>query len=512
MAVSIRALLAREEFALRLLSVSDGGERLRARLAHPLTWGYSTDLLDPTPFLRGGELVLTTGQQLRGGDDVTSATRAYVARLDAGGAVGLVYTLPEPSPAWEAVLRDACRQAALPLMQAPFATPFIAISEAISTGRDDPEREAERRVLRAHHALTLAALERDGVRAIVRELALLLGGSVLVRSASGRVLAQAPLAARPAWVDAFADEVVGEAGHGGRRAAGARQRRQNARIAVGHLLRAPSTQSVVGALVLVVGVVTRSAGEQRERRMLVNTAIAMIQLSLDVRPPEALEVDEVGQAGARALLAGEPVTGLSLLRHAGLLPDRAEADADQPVTVVCGPRSLPQGLGGVRVRAAADRSAPWLMMFGAPDDRLREEVVAAGAVGLADVPARWVPAAARLARTRLTAVRPGRGEWRGLDALLLGRAVEGEALAAAAARQVRARAQAAERAHPGQRLAATFLVWWESGLSWRRAAETLGVHRNTVMRRVRALARALGRDLEHDQDARAFVRLALAGE
>ena len=51
----------------------------------PVRWVHISELLDPTPWLSGGELLLTTGLQL-GGD---AQQREYVARLSAHGLSGL---------------------------------------------------------------------------------------------------------------------------------------------------------------------------------------------------------------------------------------------------------------------------------------------------------------------------------------------------------------------------------------------------------------------------------------
>ena len=60
----------------------------QASAAAPLRWVHCTELLDPTPWLSGGELVLTTGSQLDSGE----RQREYVRRAD------LLQVGPEPEP------------------------------------------------------------------------------------------------------------------------------------------------------------------------------------------------------------------------------------------------------------------------------------------------------------------------------------------------------------------------------------------------------------------------------
>ena len=61
--------------------LSSGGEGLDA----PVRWVHISELEDPTPFLSGGELLLTTGMALTDAD----TQRAYVARLASHGLAGL---------------------------------------------------------------------------------------------------------------------------------------------------------------------------------------------------------------------------------------------------------------------------------------------------------------------------------------------------------------------------------------------------------------------------------------
>jgi len=56
-----------------------------AQLDAPVRWVHISELPDPTPWLSGGELLLTTGMALESEDD----QRAYVQRLADHGLAGL---------------------------------------------------------------------------------------------------------------------------------------------------------------------------------------------------------------------------------------------------------------------------------------------------------------------------------------------------------------------------------------------------------------------------------------
>lgn len=529
-AITLRGLLQRPDLALQLVSALTPDAA--GMLDRPLRWGYSTDLLDPTPFLRGRELILTTGQQLWAAADVESATHDYVARIARGGAAGLVYTLEQPDAQWEALLRHSCVDAGVPLLEAPFSTPFISISEAISSSRQDPEREGMRRVLHAQHALTLAALERTPAQALVRELSLLLGCSVWLWGTGARVLCAAPVEQPPAWVEPVVRGRVGDA----------RRRRQAGREVHGgqnlfiHTLNTPGAPQPLGALTLLQTGADADSHAQtgaldRDDRMIVNSAVAMLQLALASRPPGALEHDEVAQFGLRALIADDLVTGRALLGRS--LFARAGSDAaQQRWSLLCtGSAPAVRGEPAVSVRLPDERV--WVTLCATPEgqrfdemtDRLLRERTGAsprqsghgGAVAVelpgfstANATGLAAPLAAALWRYRRLAASDRRVERVDADETSVLRALAEDAHCAAGLRDVADAALLANAASRDGSLIDTFTAWCACMYSWQAAAERLGVHRNTVVRRVRTLGEALGRDLEHDPSACRTTWLALA--
>jgi hypothetical protein len=112
----------------------------------------STELVDSTPFLSGGEVLLTTGLAWTSAGDpaefVHAGVRAGVAAIGFGTGPWSE-TVPEP-------LLAAARRAAVPVLEVPRSTPFMAVAEQVA---------AEQARRRAHHAerLTLGAL-MDHVR------------------------------------------------------------------------------------------------------------------------------------------------------------------------------------------------------------------------------------------------------------------------------------------------------------------------------------------------------------
>ncbi|MFD7654734.1 PucR family transcriptional regulator [Actinosynnema sp. NPDC059797] len=144
-----------------------------AGLDRPVAWVHSTELTDPTPFLEGGELLLTTGIALgRHGD--------YARRLVAAGVVGLGFGTGLSHDEVPADLVAAAREAGLALLEVPRATPFIAITKAVAADA----HAALTRTNEAQHALTRAAVT-GGPAGVVRRLARLLDGAAALLDEAG---------------------------------------------------------------------------------------------------------------------------------------------------------------------------------------------------------------------------------------------------------------------------------------------------------------------------------------
>jgi PucR family transcriptional regulator, purine catabolism regulatory protein len=92
-------------------------------------WVHSTELLDPTPWLKGGELLLTTGIQLGG----PKVQREFITRLADHEIVGLGLGTGFTHKRLPAALVTAARKRGFPLFEVPYSLPFIAITERTFT-------------------------------------------------------------------------------------------------------------------------------------------------------------------------------------------------------------------------------------------------------------------------------------------------------------------------------------------------------------------------------------------
>ncbi len=106
------------ELGLQLVSGAErGGTHVR--------WVHATELVDPTPWLKGGELLLTTGVQLKGAE----AQRELIARLAEKQIAGLGFGTGFAHKRLPAALVRAARKHEFPLFEVPYELPFIAITE-----------------------------------------------------------------------------------------------------------------------------------------------------------------------------------------------------------------------------------------------------------------------------------------------------------------------------------------------------------------------------------------------
>jgi hypothetical protein len=143
---------------------------------------HSTELLDPTPWLRGGELLLTTGISLTSDE----RQREYVARLARHGIAGIGLGVGFEHAALPAALLTAAGEHALPVFEVPYEVPFIAITERAFAHLISEQYDALRRSTAIQERLERLVLEERGLAAVMRMVAEALGGAACVLGVHGR--------------------------------------------------------------------------------------------------------------------------------------------------------------------------------------------------------------------------------------------------------------------------------------------------------------------------------------
>jgi purine catabolism regulator len=164
---------------VRLIS---GEEALDA----PVRWVHISELQDPTTWLSGGEVLLTTGMAL----ETPEQQREFVGRLAdhqlAALGFGVGFSHDEVPPA----LVRAAAEREFPVFAVPYEVPFIAVTEAAFTQLVNEQYAVLRRALAAHERLERVVLSERGLDALAGTLATLIGAAVLVFDARGEPLVQ----------------------------------------------------------------------------------------------------------------------------------------------------------------------------------------------------------------------------------------------------------------------------------------------------------------------------------
>src|SRR6185369_3169122 len=92
-----------------------------AQSDRPIRWVHVSELEDPTPWLRGGELLLTTGMGI---GKTPARQRAYVRKLAEARLAGLGFGLGFSHTKVPKAVADAAEAAGFPVFEVPYEVPF----------------------------------------------------------------------------------------------------------------------------------------------------------------------------------------------------------------------------------------------------------------------------------------------------------------------------------------------------------------------------------------------------
>ncbi len=152
-----------------------------------IRWVHVSELADPTPWLEGGELLITTGLGI---GEQARAQREYVRRLAehdlAGLAFGVGFGWPEPPKA----LAGEAELLGFPLLTVPYEVPFIALTKAISAQLANEQLVRLERALEVHERLASAVLEGRGAPALLAILGDHVGCALVLVDEAGRVVGE----------------------------------------------------------------------------------------------------------------------------------------------------------------------------------------------------------------------------------------------------------------------------------------------------------------------------------
>jgi purine catabolism regulator len=171
-----------------------------------IRWVHITELEDPTQWLSGGELLLTTGIQLSG----AARQRRFVALLADHDVAGLGLGTGFGHKRMPKALIDEADKRGMPLFEVPYEMPFIAITEQAFTLLVNEQYAVLERGTQVHERLERLVIEGRGLEDVLGSLATAVGGWAIVQDATGRELARYPRKGGPgaAALKALSGEVA----------------------------------------------------------------------------------------------------------------------------------------------------------------------------------------------------------------------------------------------------------------------------------------------------------------
>jgi hypothetical protein len=157
--LTVGELLAHRELELEPLVAGE--------LDRVIRWVHSSEMPDPSAYLRGDEVVLSAGIWFWAG----SSPQVFAAGLAGAGAAAVGFGPSPLVPAVPEALIEACTKHGLTLFAVPDHVPFIAVTEVfVEHYVEDRERElldAQDR----NEQLVRSAQRRQGLRGVLRVLA-----------------------------------------------------------------------------------------------------------------------------------------------------------------------------------------------------------------------------------------------------------------------------------------------------------------------------------------------------
>jgi purine catabolism regulator len=157
-------------------------------VSNPVRWVHIAEVPDPTKWLKGGELLLTTGYGMTGSaEKQVEMIKRLIDHNLSGLGIGTGFSFDKVP---EAVIRVA-EEYNFPLFEVPYHVPFIAITEAVSSKIVNEQYSLLQRSLAVHEKLTKIVLEEKGLDAILSTLSALVGCSAVLFDFHGLVLCQA---------------------------------------------------------------------------------------------------------------------------------------------------------------------------------------------------------------------------------------------------------------------------------------------------------------------------------
>jgi len=176
--ITVEDLLRSPALQLRLIAGESG-------ISRRVAWAHVSELEDPTPWLCGSEMIMTTGMAIPRG---AQRQCAYVERLDDAGVACLAVSEGMFVPPLTRALRTAVAERGFPVVEVPIPVPFIAISQEVAAAAQGDMGARLNAQLRVFGAVQWLAAGRLSAREIFSRLERLSGYSLYACTLQGAPL------------------------------------------------------------------------------------------------------------------------------------------------------------------------------------------------------------------------------------------------------------------------------------------------------------------------------------
>jgi purine catabolism regulator len=197
---TVNDIVAVPELRLSVAAGADG-------LGNEVSWLHVSELTDPTPFLEGGELLLTTGL---GVGELATTQRAYVRRLARHGLAGLGFGIGFGFAEVPAPVAEEADRLAFPVLTVPYEVPFVAITKAAFSHLANEQLQQVTRALTVHERLADAVLQGRGLQALLAVVCNHLSCSLALTDEHGRMVSERHAGRRLSFDEALELPVVAE--------------------------------------------------------------------------------------------------------------------------------------------------------------------------------------------------------------------------------------------------------------------------------------------------------------
>lgn len=176
--LTVEDLLSFPALQLRVLAGAAG-------LRRSVSWAHVSDIEDPTPWLLGAEVIMTTGLAV---PRPAARQRAYLERLDDAGVSALALSAQLHVPPLHRAFLDAAEERGFPVLEVPLAVPFIAVAQEVAAAVQEGAGQRLGAQLQVFGALRWLATERLETAELFRRLEQLSGYQVFLCTPQGRPL------------------------------------------------------------------------------------------------------------------------------------------------------------------------------------------------------------------------------------------------------------------------------------------------------------------------------------